>query len=1305
VNSHPVLDEMPKCAHRVSGFFLLAFFSLCCSQLAVSQQTLGSINGTITDTSGAVVQGTEVKARAVATNLEVTAQSKSDGSFSIADLPIGSYEVTFTKEGFEKADYTQIIVQGNRTMTVNAQLKPGAVASTVTVEATPLLNQTDTTTGYVLDSAIIDNTPLGTGSFTQLAILSPGVNADLLNTTGSNAGLGNQAIWANGQRDTSNSFTVNGVYANNVFNGKSSSQVTSSRVAVNIGEQGNGSNPSGQIVTSTSVYGAIGQALPSPPPETVQELHVNSAMYDASQGANSGAQIELTTKSGTDLFHGGAYEYHQQTGWNANQWFFNHNQLARPALHRNVFGGFIGGPIKKDKLFFFASYQGQRVSDQLLATSFVAVPPHLTNQRDATSIANAVNTDFPCGGQGQNPCIAPNQITPQALAILQAKTPSGSYFIPSASPNAMELEQSQNADTALQGPNSHFAADQINGNIDYNFSAKDRLAAKYYFQRDPNTTPFAESQLLGFPQTMKAGSQTVSLDNISAISPNVTWEQRLGFIRQIAYSSTSQFLTPSTVNINLPGLSLFPSMNIKNADNSSFNTDSLSIGPIDNFANAGIFENNFEGASSLRWVRGKHSVSTGFNFDYIQLNVINKNNDVARIDFADFPGFLTGQICGPNTFPCGNQDASQILNGASNRYFRARQVGAYVQDDIRLRSTLTLDVGLRWDWDGPLYEKNGLLTNFNPADYSYDVATDTITNPGLIIAGNNKAFGTKGASSSTLTGRQWGFAPRIGLAYSPSFLRNKVVARAGFGMYYDRGEYFTEFSPPAGGGISGPFGVTVEEPFVVPFFAIPGATFGAPFGTTPPPPPPNSLAAFKGLLPNAADLIANQTPFCNSIGETGCGPLFFGGYDPRNKLPYSENWTLDLQWQPQNTLVLTLGYVGNHGVHETIPLPFNQAQIATPQHPALAGGPNQQIYSYGTNMNCAPIFPCSPANLQAGPLILPAENVNALVVGFGAGNVALRAPYIGYDPNSDFNRAVGISNYDSLQFSVNKRLSHGLQVTGSYTYSHALDEQSGLGLFYNGNDPNNPRSSYGSSDFDRTHVFTVSYHYDLPTVATANGWVKQIVNGWGLNGVTVLQSGQPFSVIDFSGGAASIYWGDGQDFITNPIVPVGGFGAIPGQKPVLQGTTGVNGNKPVLNAAAFGIPTPFAPGTNGVPPCDNATNTCDTFENGYATGGRNIFRAPFQSRFDISAFKNFKLSERFALRYDVYAFNIFNHPSFDIPSNNVLFNPNTCNPPQPDQCTGLPPFGYKFPPSGNLGTLQHTIGSPRFIQMALHLTF
>jgi hypothetical protein len=1302
----------------------------CLAPFAVGQQTLGSMNGTVTDSSGAVVQGASIKARALDTNLEVTAQSKNDGSFSIADLPIGTYEVRFTKDGFDTAVYPQIIVQGNRTATVNAKLKPGAVSSMVTVEATPLLNETDTTTGYVLNSAIIDNTPLGTGSFTQLAILSPGVNADLLNGSGTNAGFGNQSIWANGQRDSSNSFLFNGVNADNIFNGKSSSQLTSGRVAVNVGEGSNAQT--GEIQTSTSVYGAIGQALPSPPPETIQELHVNSAMYDASQGANSGAHIEVTTQSGTNKIHGGAWNYYQTGGWNANPWFNRNAGFPTPPLHRLVFGGMIGGPIKKDKLFFFGSYQGQRVTDQLLGNSLVPVPAitqtpgtvSLTNDRSAAALANIVNNDFvnfntgsgpPCGGSTPRLCTGAD-MNPVAVNIMNQKAPDGSYFIPNTETNPNQLSTLQNlfADARIQGPPARFRADQVITNLDYNFSAKDRFAGKYYYQRDPNTNSFSNSSLLGFPTTMNAGSQVVALDNTTILSPNLSWEQRLGFIREVAYAGTKQFLRPSIEGITIPGYSQFPQITIANGDGLNH---TLTAGP-SNFANAGIFQNNFGGSSNLGWVHGRHTVQTGFNFDYTQLSVINKDSQTARLNFADFGTFMQGDLCSFIN-SCGfSASPSEIFSGISNRHFRSRQAGLYVQDDFRWKPNLSVDVGVRWDWDGPLVEKDGLLTNFYPKDYKYNPVSDSFGNAGqaigLVIAGNNKAFGSKGVSNSTLAGRQWGFAPRLGIVYSPKFVKN-VVVRAGVGIYYDRGEYFSEFAQPAGGGISGPFGVTMAEPFVVPNFANGNtATFALPFGTTPPPRPPANFSSVIGLIPNVSDLIAQTTPFClnQTPQQFGCSGLFFAGYDPRNKLPYSENWTLDFQWQPLNTWVVTLGYVGNHGVHEIIPLPFNQAQLATPSHHLLVGGANEQQYSYGWQV---------PGLAVEDPSL---GGIQTLVAGFNSGNAALRAPFIGYDPNSTSYQARGISTYNALQIGLNKRMSHGLLVTASYTYSHTLDEQSGLGLFFTGNDPNNLKSNYGNSDFDRTHVFSLSYLYELPKRATTNSALNYVVNGWGINGVTTLQSGQPYSVNDFSGGAASIYWGGGNDFITNPIIPVGGAGSTT-KNPYLQGTTGINALKPVLNVNAFGPPPLLKPGdpTYGVPPCDPGTLACDYFETPYASGGRNIFRGPFQNRFDFAVFKNFKINERFSLKYDAQFFNIFNHPSFDVPSNSVQFVTNFRNPPifgpmntstgEPAPCVPLPlgpntPAGsgaYQCPPALNLGQIQHTIGSPRFIQMALHLTF
>src|SRR5580704_2743917 len=339
-----------------------------------AQVIFGTITGTARDASGSAVPDVTVSARNVATNLTVTARSQSTGSYSISNLPAGTYELTFTKEGFDAERHTEVLVNGDRTTTVDGDLKVGTIATKIDVMGTPLMNQTDATTGYVVDQSTIEQTPLGTGSFTQLAIMSPGVHADFLGGAGSNSGLGNQAIFANGQRDTSNSFSLNGISTNNLFNGNTTSQVGEDRFVFNIGES---FGAGGQIQTSTSVYGAIGQALPTPPPEAIQEIAVNSAMYDATQGANSGAHISVLTRSGSNALHAEVYEKFQNSVMNAAPFFYN----ASPAiaikdrfLNRNQFGATLGGPIKKNKLFYFLSYQGVRIADASDATKDITVP-------------------------------------------------------------------------------------------------------------------------------------------------------------------------------------------------------------------------------------------------------------------------------------------------------------------------------------------------------------------------------------------------------------------------------------------------------------------------------------------------------------------------------------------------------------------------------------------------------------------------------------------------------------------------------------------------------------------------------------------------------------------------------------------------------------------------------------------------------------------------------------------------------------------------------------------------------------------
>ena len=576
-----------------------------------AQQTLGAINGTVADASGAVVQGAKVTIKNNGTNLELEKVTKGNGSFEFVDLPLGTYTVTFSRDGFKTEVHSQILVRGNLTTTVNGSLQPGAVSATVTVEGTPLMNQTDTTNGYTLGSDLIENIPLGTGSFTQLALLSPGVSADFLSGAGTNAGLGNQNIFANGQRDTSNSFNFNSVTATNFFNGLSSSSIGESRFVLNTNEQFGAAN---QVRTNTSVFDAIGQGMPAPPPETIEEIRVDTSLYGVSQGANSGAHVAVATKSGTNDLHGGAYEYHQSTGLDANQFFFNAAGIPRQPLHRNVFGATLGGPIKKDKLFFFGSYQGQRITDASNgSTQFVNVPClDPTNPTPATCLSN----DRSAAGIAAVAGVDASQIDQAALNLLQLKSPNGQFIVPSATRFNVTDISTVGGNAEISGPPGTFNADQVNGNIDYIFSTKDRLAGKYYFQNDPSTSPFAVSQVLGFPQSLRAGSQVFSLENTTVLTPNATWEQKIGFLRAFANAATTQQFSPSAVGVNVLGSKFFPGFAIGNAGSPTGN--GLNIGPSNNFANAGEFQNHFQVGTNYNWVHGRHTVSFGFSGEYGQ---------------------------------------------------------------------------------------------------------------------------------------------------------------------------------------------------------------------------------------------------------------------------------------------------------------------------------------------------------------------------------------------------------------------------------------------------------------------------------------------------------------------------------------------------------------------------------------------------------------------------------------------------------------------------------------------------------------
>jgi hypothetical protein len=713
------------------------------------------------------------------------------------------------------------------------------------------------------------------------------------------------------------------------------------------------------------------------------------------------------------------------------------------------------------------------------------------------------------------------------------------------------------------------------------------------------------------------------------------------------------------------------------------------------------------------WSHGKHTFTFGGSYAYTQLNTRDERTNQGIISSADFGQFLQGFVTTNDDFT-----TTKFLQGNANRYLRAGQSGAYLQDKFQFRSNLSLTAGLRWDWDGGLTEKYGRIYNFDPSRYSYDDATDTLTSNGIIIAGNNKLFPTKGVSNTTLTGRQWGFAPRLGVAWSPKKFNDKLVVRAGTGIYYDRGELFSYLSPGFAEGVinGGPFGVNQTPPYVnaqscgndpaaAPYITyyldyiptcpsgvagVPNYNLSSPWGPTLGPAPTGNPMDVNNYLPyTTAPGVGIQAGILD--GEQ----LFsFATYNRANKLPYTINDTLDFQWQPRNDLAIEIGYVGNFGRHGVIPIPFNQPGIASPSNILHPNSQNPQSYTYGYTVQ-TPGCTVSPYTCAIN---LP--NGQQMAVNYEGGNVDLRVPYLGYSAESESYTAAGVSAYNALQTHIEKRMSHGLQLGFSYTYSHALDEQSGMGLFFNGNNPLNLRSAYGSSDFDRTHVFNFSYNYELPKFFPGSTLKGKLANGWGLYGSSVFQSGQPYSVIDYTGAVGSIFYSV-YDGITNPVVPLAPGCTAKSARTSYSGANAYyNPNQTALNPACFTLPLLDQNALGGAIP------TGDTFETNFTNGQRNIFRQTWQRRVDISLAKVTPLTERVVLKYSFDVFNVTNTASFDVPiddvSQNQFYNqfPVFGQPALPSQGAG----SFYNPPA-SLGAVNKTIGSPRQIQMTLRVNF
>jgi len=1256
----------------VARYGLLLLAVSICSLAGFAQQTLGSLNGTVVDPSGAAVAGATITATNTAINLIETTTTQKTGFFQIFNLPIGAYSVKVTHEGFGASEETGIQVQEARATTVNISLKVGQAATeTVEVTANPMLNATDATNGYTLDQAQIEITPLATGSFTQLAVLSPGVSAELLANLDSNAGLGNQPIWANGQRDTSNTFQVNGVDVTNIFNGKSSSDANSQRYNFGVGETDGVGGESG---TGTSVYESNGNSLPSPPPEFLQELRVNTSMYDAQQGATSGAQIDANTGTGTNQWHGQVYSSFANNALNAAPFFFKQQylltsqqgvgafpeSLANPSLHRWSTGAAVGGPVVKDKLFFFAAYQYGYNSDQATGIEQLTVPSGLTDDRSAAGLENALTT----WNSGKPATIT---ISPIASAIMNAKLPNGQYMIPSAQTSAQYAYGVPNVN--LLGT-SLLTTNQAAASLDYDLSKTDRLSFKYYYQNDPVNKPYGLAQVGGFPLTQNNGSQVGAIDNTISLGPRLNWEQRLGYVRMYSNSFDKQTVLPDAslgptfgvgTGSGLYASGIMPGLDILEfASNFSTSVPSLTVGPYGSESttiNTGYFQNRLNPSTNVIFSLGKHTLVAGGGYSYTQLNIENNRSGIANVEAKNFESFLQGNAYKSNVID--SIDPTTHKNNA-DRYYRSNEIESYLQDKWQVLTNLSITAGVRYDYHGGLTEKYGNIFNFDPT--LYNVTGDSsqgfkVNNTGFVVAPNNHyhssiAPANLAGSDSTLTGRQWGISPRVGFAWTPKRAESKLVVSGGAGMYYDRGEYFSYLSQPygaAGGG--GVFGATQAAPLAS-YVTGAGKTLADPIGSPSYVQPSANPSFFTNALQTQLNNMAGPTaqtqygPKCSSIDNqenyTDCTPTIdFGAYGNNNVLPYTINYTLGVQYQPSNDLSFKVAYVGNRGRHSVIPIPFNEPGIATPSHPIWG-----EKASYGWEvLNQNNLYTDSYGYQQYQAIAGEPWNT------YSGGNIDFRVPYVGYNFNSALFKTVGVSAYDALETHVEKRLSHNVQGGLSYTWSHALDEQSDIGIFFTGDNPDRLRDSWASSDFDRTNVLSANFQVLVPDTAKAHSMMAYVTNGWNVTGVAIAQSGQPYSLYEFYGASGSLYVGNYPNLM-NPVLgikdPHNPKSAFTGNKGSFRGAGG--NYIPAIDPTQIAI-NYLTPGEKGIP-VSTGSDPSDIYETDFTPNDqRNLFRQAFQKRLDMSLRKKFQITEKLGLVYSFNVFNLFNTTSLDIPQN------------------------------------------------------
>ena len=989
---------------QLFGFIILAL--LAAAILSAQTATTGQIVGTVTDPSGAVISGATVKLESQA-GLRRETTTAQDGGYLFNLLPPGHYSLTVSSAGFQNGTVKDVEVRITETVTVNVPLQLGATGEVVNVSAeATLLQTTAPVLGRTVDELTLSELPLATRNYTQILGLSTGAATYLPDNTA--VGRNSQNISVNGARVTNNNFIVNGIDANSM---------------------GTNSAPS----------------LGIPAPESLQEFKVQTSLYDATYGRSGGGNIQAITKSGSNSFHGSLYEYFRNDKLNANNPFLKAAGVDRPELKRNVYGGTLGGPIQKDKVFFFGSYQGTQernaASPINSLSSNVLIAPGLTNDRSEQTLLNTFHPT-PAGGQPAT------SINPTALALLNFKLPNGNYLIPTPQANGRYSGATP----------STYEENQFNANIDARLTDRNTLSAKFFLFNAPQTLVLPSflgggPNIPGFGNFQQNNGRLASITDTHTFSPNVVNELRAGynFLRVDAFPQEP--VSDSAIGIKRVNAGTFPGLGLirVNAAGGGFVTGTSATIDVKATSPSSTL------ADTLSIVRGKHTIRTGLELRYNENNYVLNFFTRGQIDFLSFNDFLLG-----NTF------VSVFGAGIGNRSLRAWDYNFFGQDDWKVTSHLTLNVGLRYELDLPPYDTRGRISTFDPGLYQPRplAAGGLPVGPpigGFVQAGNvikqyEQAGVPKVDQRVVKSISPTNFAPRFGFAYSP-MNNDKLVIRGGYGIYYSRTsfQYITlnVIAPP-----TYVFGARVGAPVSDPFFAAPAPS------------------QFPTLVP----------------GIALSGTLF----DRNLRTPYMQQFNMNVQYSLRSDLLFEIGYVGSRGTNLFRQVGINQARLVTPQNPIT------------NDVTGAVVTTNTPANVA---LRVPYSGVG--VNNFFQNQSTAQSVYHSLQTSLTKRFAHGLQFLASYTFAKsidNASGQGGGAGVGGVVNPGGVGETSGI----LGNQLIN-RANRGLSDFDRTHRFVLSGLWTLPLP----GSNRYLSKDWQIGGILTAQSGLPIDIVD--NGAGSFY--------------------------------------------------------------------------------------------------------------------------------------------------------------------------------------